>query len=316
MLGVYSLAGDTLKLAMSPIEAGRPKELKPGDGVLTVMTLTRTKSSDVQPTDSFNFHTWRQASKNLQRMNVKAKLANRESLRLAQLDRGFGLPETISRWGVIGLPTMTDDAGIPDAMWKEITAISHIVMLTPSVNDALLKQLSQHRGLIALHVTGAWSATASSTAELKNCPHMINIGLEGSPETVETVRKLTALSNLRDLTILNATATQELVTAITKFKELESLNLPDAGVTDDQAAQISTLKNLKFLVLQQARVADKDKLKLSDKGLRSLTSLKDLRWLDLQGHAFSAEAAADFKVSLPNCQVLMNVTNPKTNIEF
>ncbi len=316
MLGVYSLAGDSLKLALSPSNASRPKELKLADGVLSVITLTRANPADVKPSDGFNFHTWRPASKNLQRMNVKAKLANRGSLQVGQLDRGFGLPETIFRWGVIGLPAITSDAGIPEAMWKEIASISHIVVVTPAVNDAMLKQLSQHRGLITLYVTGTWSASATGIAELKKCPYLMGIVLEGSPEVAETVSKLTALSNLRDLTILNATATKELVAAITQFKELESLNLPDAGVTDEQAAQIATLKNLKFLVLQQARAADKDKLKLSDKGLRSLMSLKDLNWLDLQGHSFSAEASAEFKASLPNCQVLMNVSNPKTNIQF
>lgn len=45
-------------------------------------------------------------------------------------------------------------------------------------------------------------------------------------------------------------------------------------------------------------------------------SLNDLKWFDLQGRAFSVEAGAEFKASLPNCQVLMNVTNSKTNIQF
>ena len=308
MLGLYSIAGDTLKLALSPIEAGRPKAMLLGNGVLGVMTLTRTTPFDMKLVDSFNLSAWRQASKKLQRLKVKSTLLWRGSLSIGQFDRDFGLPTTISRWGVIELPTSASttasDAGIPAAIWSEIAAISHVAILTPAVSDTLLKQLSQHPGLIALHCRGAWSATASSTAELKKCPHLVSIGIEGSSETTAILHKLTALSNLRDLSINNATASNELLAAITPFKELESLSLINAAVADDHAAQLAKLTNLKMLVLQQTPVAGNDKLKLTSKGLQSLKSLKGIKYLDLQGHGLSPEDETAFKASLPDCVIL------------
>ena len=308
MLGLYSIAGDTLKLALSPIEAGRPKAMQLGEGVLGVMTLTRTKPFDMKLVDSFNLPAWRQASKKLQRLKVKSTLLWRGSLRVGQLDRDFGLPKTISRWGVIELPTSASttasDDSIPAPIWSEIASISHVAVLAPAVSDTLLKQLAQHPGLIALNCRGAWSATESSTAELKKSPHLVSIGLEGSSETTAILHKLTVLCKLRDLSINNATASNELLAAITQFKDLESLSLINTAVIDDHAAQLAKLTKLKMLVLQQTPVAGNDKLKLTGKGLQSLKSLKELKYLDLQGHGLTPEAEADFKVSLPECVIL------------
>ncbi|MCX7423845.1 MAG: hypothetical protein NT013_30495 [Planctomycetia bacterium] len=315
MVGRYSIAGDTLKLAFSFIEAGRPKELTLNGGALAIMTLTRTTPFDMKLVDSFNLHAWRQASKKLQRLRVKSTLMWRGSLSVGQLERDFGLPKIISRWGVIELPTLTSaspsttasDGSIPAEIWSEIATISHVAIFAPAVSDSLLKQLSQHPGLIAIHCRGVWSATASSTTdttELKKCPHLVSIGLEGSSETTAILHKLTALSNLRDLSINNATASNELLAAITPFKELESLSLINAAVADDHAAQLAKLTNLKMLVLQQTPVAGNDKLKLTSKGLQSLKSLNGIKYLDLQGHGLSPEDETAFKASLPDCVIL------------
>ena len=106
------------------------------------------------------------------------------------------------------------------------------------------------------------------------------------------------LSNLRDLSMNNATASNELLTAIAQFKELESLSLINSGVADEHAPLLAKLKKLKMLVLQQTPVAGNDKPKLTNKGLQSLKSLKELKYFDLQGHGLTPEAEADLKASL------------------
>lgn len=232
----------------------------------------------------------------------------RGSLSVGQLDRDFGLPKTISRGGVIELPTSpsttTSDDSISAAIWSEIAAISHVAILASTVSDTLLKQLWQHPGLIAIHCRGAWSVTASSAVELKKCPNLVSIGLESSSETTAILHTLAALSNLRNLSINNATASNELLAAITPLKELESLSLINAAVADDHTVQLAKLTKLKMLVLQQTSVAGNNKPKLTNKGLQSLKSLKELKYLDLQGHGLTLEAEADFKASLLECAIL------------
>jgi Leucine-rich repeat (LRR) protein len=203
----------------------------------------------------------------------------------------------------------TGDSGIPAAIWSEIASISHVAVVAPSVNDAMLQQLAQHRGLIALHCRGGeWSASASSTAELKKCPLLKSLNFESTPVTAETINKLTELGNLRELSINDTVSSNELIAAITQLKELESLSLLNAEVTDEHVTQIAKLTKLRMLVLHQLPAVGPDKPKLTDQGLQALKNLKALKHLNLLGHSFSKEAASDFEKSLPNCQFLKSVT--------
>jgi len=51
-------------------------------------------------------------------------------------------------------------------------------------------------------------------------------------------------------------------------------------------------------------VTGNDKPKLTNKGLQSLKSLKELKYFDVQGHGLTPEAEADLKASLPECVIL------------
>jgi hypothetical protein len=65
--------------------------------------------------------------------------------------------------------------------------------------------------------------------------------------------------------------------------------------TDEQAARIAVLTELKWLVLMDTR--------LTDAGLKHLTSLRKLERLDLEGTAVTEAGVNDFKLSSPHVLV-------------
>jgi uncharacterized protein (TIGR03067 family) len=302
--GVYTIDGDTLQFAVSMGGAalGRPKELKADNTIL--MTLKRTDSTDLEKMEWFDFQAWEQAVEKLRLLKVWTDLGQRHQGTLHGQDRWFGLPISITAMGVVDLPTLNAEGKVPDDMWEVVMSVSHVGIRSTSMTDAALRQLSQHRGLVGLHVSGSWTGSLNGVNELKKCPKLFFMSLNQVPEAAAVVKNLTTLTELRELSVTDVPITGEMLEAITQLGKLESLNLSGGEIDDDHAVRIAKLPHLKILVLNQDKPTTKNKPKMTDKGLATLKGLSGLMYLDIRGHRVSPEALADFQLALPKCRIL------------
>jgi Leucine-rich repeat (LRR) protein len=301
--GIYSIDGDTLQFAVSMgrPDLGRPKELKADNTIL--LTLKRTDSTDLEKLEWFDLQAWEQAVEKLRLLKVWTNLGQRQDGMLHDQDRWFGLPISIAAMGIVDLPALKSDGKIPDDVWEVVTSVSHVVIRSTSMTDAALLQLSEHRGLTGLHVSGSWTGSLNGVGELKKCPKLFSISLYQVPEAAAVVQNLATLTELRDLSITDVPITAEMLESITQLGKLESLSLSGGEIDDDHAVQIAKLPHLKFLSLSQHKPTTKNKPKMTDKGLSALKGLTGLSHLDVQGHRISPEALADFQLALPKCRV-------------
>lgn len=290
LMGIYSIDQDTLKICLSfGGDAQRPKEMQPAKDLGHIVhVLKRGNLPDDKGAARFDFHAWQQASKQLKKLKAKTTLNSAGA----------------SSNGFIELPWSATAGPLPNDAWTAISSITRFGIRTTSMTDAALRQLSEHRGLLYLGVIGSWSATSNGVAELKKCPNLQSVELVDIPNAPAALSSLSQLTDLQDLVLSRIPVSPELLTAISQFSKLESLYLAEPDLSDDDLVHITKLTNLKRLMLFKLKPPEAGKPKLTDKGLQALKSLKDLMYLDVRGHGISAEAVADFKGSLPNCQVL------------
>jgi uncharacterized protein (TIGR03067 family) len=302
--GVYAIDGDTLQFAVSMggPALGRPKELKADNTIL--LTLKRTDSTDLEKMEWFDFQAWELAVENLRLLKVWTDLGQRHQGMLHGQDRWFGLPISITAMGVVDLPTLNAEGKIPDDVWEVVKSVSHVGIRSTSMTDAALRQLSQHRGLAGLHVSGSWTGSLNGVNELKKCPKLFSISLYQVPEAAAVIQNLATLTELRDLSVTDVPITDEMLEAITQIGKLESLSLSGGEIDDVHAVRIAKLPHLKILVLNQDKPTTKNKPRMTDKGLAALKGLSGMKYLDIRGHRVSPEALADFQLALPKCRVL------------
>ena len=82
---------------------------------------------------------------------------------------------------------------------------------------------------------------------------------------------------------------------MSKLHQLETLGLDSTPLQDHQLQHIVPLQNLQTLWLSHS--------KITDKGLRQLESMKQLRRVYVQGLDVSEETTDWFKKTLPKCRL-------------
>ncbi|MEO2032552.1 MAG: TIGR03067 domain-containing protein, partial [Planctomycetaceae bacterium] len=328
---IYSIDEETLKVCMSMTRKDplRPREMKPKAPNQFVFTLKRTSlptnadSTVATSGAQFDFKAWLQAYAKLKAMKILSMLERRGPDSVV-------LPDGLTHYAVIDPRSRAADGSIPAELWGVISSVSHVSVRMSSISDATVRQLSQHPGLVGLNISGRSTVTATGIAELKKCPNLRGLYLSGVPVSPEVLNAITQLGELRVFMIRDVPVSREMVNAIVRLDKLESLNLQNAGITDDDLGQIAKLTKLKTLWLNNSKMPGKSnvtKSKITDKGVQSLKSLTELRFLSLSnsnvtdkglqslngltslkmlwlgGTQITDAGLAEIKAALPECKV-------------
>ena len=233
----------------------------------------------------FDFKAWQQASAKLTGMKI-----------FFLLEDNPPLPDGLTHVAIIDPVSRAANGSISAELWEVISSVSHVVVRTSSINDATVRQLSHHPGLVGLNISGRSTVTAAGIAELKNCPNLRILYLNGVPVSPELLNAIAQLGELSTFGINDTPVSSEMVNAIAKLSKLESLSLQNAGITDGDLAQIVKLTRLRTLFL--------DKSKVTGTGLQTLKILTNLTMFSVRGSGISPQALADFEAAVPECRVL------------
>ena len=291
VLAVYGMDQEKLTICLSP--KTRPVEMKPDASLQQVLfTLERETSAGSNTSvrkNIFDFAAWRTASQKLQAMNVFVGLDDQE----------IDLADHSTFMAIVDMPELVDGQ-IPAEFWTIVAPVSHLALRTKTttvITDQTLTQMSQHKGLLGLNVSGPFNVTPDGLGKLRNCPDFRMLLLhDKTPISPELLDAISQIAELRGLAIGDRPMTPNVVPAVLRLKNLESLSLRATGIVDADIAQLGSLTKLQFLDLDQS--------KMTDEGLQSLNGLTSLRLLDIRGSNVSQQVLSDFQATHPQCRIL------------
>jgi uncharacterized protein (TIGR03067 family) len=291
VFAVYGMDQDKLTICLSP--KIRPVEMKPNASLQQVLfTLEREAAAGSKASvrnNIFDFAAWRTASQKLQAMNVFVGLEDQE----------IDLSDKSIFMAIVDMPEVVDGQ-IPAEFWTIVAPVSHLALRTKTttgITDQILTQMSQHKGLLGLNVSGPFNVTPDGLRKLRNCPDFRMLALhDKTPISPELLDAISQIAELRMLAMGDRPITPNVVPAVLRLKHLESLSLRATGIADADIAQLGSLTKLQFLDLDQS--------KMTDEGLLSLNGLTSLRLLDIRGSNVSQQVLSDFQAAHPLCRVL------------
>lgn len=290
--GLYSLEGDVLKLHLG---ASRPPSWTLlNDRKSTVMVFNRGRPAAVanaQPLeDKFDHKAWQRVQPTLRPLGIQSQLLTRS-------EAPESIPEGLQAVAVLVLPDLSAGERYPDNILATIKSLSHVIVKTMEMNDAKLKQLSEHPGLIGLNLSGKSVITADGLRSLKTCPLFRHLYLEQvSLAPLDLMTMIDELKNLSSLSVNDMPVTDNLLVYLQVLKGLETLSLQNTSVTDAGTAHLAKLTSLKALLL--------DGSKVTDQGLPSLKSLNKLTLLSVRRLNVSPQAVDELQKALPDCKIL------------
>lgn len=290
--GIYSLEGDVLKLHAGKSRPTSWTLIKERQS--TVMVFKRGRPAAVanaQPLeDKFDHKAWQRVQPTLRPLGIQSQL-------LTRLEAPESIPEGLQAVAVLVLPDLSASDRYPDNILATIKSLSHVIVKTVEMNDAKLKQLSEHPGLIGLNLSGKSVITADGLRTLKQCPLFRHLHLEQvSLAPLDLMTMIDELNKLSSLSVNDMPVTDNLLVYLQVLKGLDTLSLQNTSVTDTGTAQLAKLSSLKALLL--------DGSKVTDQGLPALKSLDKLTLLSLRRLNVSPQAVDELKKTLPGCNIL------------
>jgi len=209
-----------------------------------------------------------------------SKLTSLTSLSLNSLNQ---YEEKITDKGVKELSSMTNLTKL-EVMWSEIT-------------DEGLKSLSHLSSLTNLNLETNRKITDQGLKELSFLESLTHLNLGGTAVTGEGLKELSSLGSLTHLNLSSTKIKIEDMKKLPFLISLSSLNLGwNANIIDEDMGElVHCFPYLKKLYLTHTQV--------TDKGLKLLTSLKSLNYLELRSTKVTNQGLEDFKEILPNCRI-------------
>ncbi len=293
LFGIYSIENDVLKLFQSPLS--RPTSFVPIKGEREgIMILHRGKAVAVpsaqRPEDKFDHKAWERVQPTLRPLGIQSQLLTRR-------EAPESIPEGLQAVAVLVLPDLSASDRYPDNILATIKSLSHVIVKTVEMNDAKLKQLSEHPGLIGLNLSGKSVITSDGLRTLKQCPLFRHLQLEQvSLAPLDLMTMIDELNKLSSLSVNDMPVTDNLLVYLQVLKGLETLSLQNTSVTDAGTEQLAKLSSLKALLL--------DGSKITDQGLPSLKSLNKLTLLSVRRLNVSPQSVDELQKALPGCKIL------------
>jgi Leucine-rich repeat (LRR) protein len=156
----------------------------------------------------------------------------------------------------------------------------------------------------------------------RELPGLEQLGLARTLVSNVGLQHIEKLSALRDLSLSGTRVTDSGLEHISRLGNLEDLSLGvNSRITDIAITYLAGLPRLTNLSLEKTAITDKglgtlggmglhnlrlDGTAITDGGLEHLTSLKNLRVLNLSGTKVTAVGVAKLQAALPNCKITVD----------
>lgn len=141
------------------------------------------------------------------------------------------------------------------------------------ITDEQLKQLAEFKQLQWLRVSSSEEVTDAGLKTLSALKQLRSLSLEGTQVTDTGLRELSAFKQLRSLELRRMGVTNKGLKELSTLKQLQSLYLESEGITDAGLKELSALKELQTLDLTCSKV--------TDVGIKELVAFKHLKRLSL-----------------------------------
>jgi serine/threonine protein kinase/WD40 repeat protein len=220
--------------------------------------------------------------------------------------------------------------------------LAHVELHDTSIGDDGIKHLARNSGIQNLHVTRT-RVTDAGMQYLQTLPRLAILNLSATSITDRGLQDIAKISSIRHLHLGGTQISDAGLQRITEqMPNLQYLDVAQTAVSDPGVRQIAKLKNLTGLGLSQTRVTsasleqlrglpiglltlgylkieDNDLIHLStlsdlrglqlsgtetsDSGLVHLARLKQLRSIDLRETKVTPDGIAKLKLALPGCDI-------------
>ncbi len=192
-----------------------------------------------------------------------------------------------------------------------------LIELDPEqISDGVLQALRESQKLHAINI--------AQTANGERPTNLEEVGvfyLDGTKVSDEGVKEVTAMPNLKTLSLNFTSVTNQALQEVAKLENLAELDLSDTAIDDEGLKELAGIKKLSLLWLSNTPVTDAGLQHLAkaktltqlwltstavtDVGLVELAKLNRLSTLILNETKVTEEGVDELRQSLPGCQIFV-----------
>jgi hypothetical protein len=189
---------------------------------------------------------------------------------------------------------------VSDSDMAALAALPYLTRLDLSltrISDHGLQELKSAPAITDLNLCYAELITDAGLSAVKGWKHLRRLNLRGAKVTDATLQHLAAVSSLESLDIGYAQVTDVGLDLITSLPNLKELTIGGNKLTDNGLQPLRQLPALTYLDLSGSQRTDSGlwSVSLSEPGLDAIDTLKNLRWLRLNGTLVAARGLERLK---------------------
>ena len=175
--------------------------------------------------------------------------------------------------------------------------LTHLDLSLTRISDHGLQQLKAAPAITDLNLCYAELVTDAGLSAIKGWKHLTRLNLRGTKVTDNTLQHLSAVTSLESLDIGSAQITDVGLDLITSLPNLKELTIGGNKLTDNGLQPLRQLPGLTYLDLSGSERTDSGlwSVSLSELGLDAIDTLRNMRWLRLNGTLVSARGLERLK---------------------
>jgi internalin A len=165
------------------------------------------------------------------------------------------------------------------------------------ISDHGLQQLKTAPAITDLNLCYAELITDAGLSTVKGWKHLKRLNVRGTKVTDTTLQHLSAVTSLESLDIGSAQITDVGLDLIASLPNLKELTIGGNKLTDNGLLPLRQLPGLTYLDLSGSERTDSGlwSVSLSEPGLDAINTLRNMRWLRLNGTLVSARGLERLK---------------------
>jgi Leucine-rich repeat (LRR) protein len=175
--------------------------------------------------------------------------------------------------------------------------LAHLDLSLTRISDHGLQQLKAALAITDLNLCYAELITDAGLSAVKGWKHLRRLNLRGTKVTDTTLQHLSAVTTLESLDIGSAQITDVGLDLITSLPNLKELTVGGNKLTDNGLQPLRQLPGLTYLDLTGSQRTDSGlwSVSLSEPGLDAIDTLRNMRWLRLNGTLIAARGLERLK---------------------
>jgi len=178
-----------------------------------------------------------------------------------------------------------------------LPSLTHLDLSLTRISDHGLLELKGAPAITDLNLCYAELITDAGLSAVKSWKHLKRLNLRGTKVTDAALQHLAVVSSLESLDIGYAQITDVGVDRITSLPNLKELMIGGNKLTDNGLQPLRQLPGLTYLDVSGSQRTDSGlwSVSLSEPGLDAIDTLKNLRWLRLNGTLVAARGLERLK---------------------